>query len=494
MEDQQKRLYQLIISRLEGDRIHDEAYRKEILALVSRGIGGFILFGGKRDEIIPFIHELRSLAETPLFIASDIERGVGQQIEGTTSFPCPMATAAAINRENPEDLLLLRDMVGAIAAEAVSTGIDMPFLPVLDVNSNPDNPIICTRAFSDRPEEVAWFGTEYIRTLEAWGLLSCGKHFPGHGDTAVDSHMALPVIRKSPAELRACEIPPFAAGIEAGASCIMAGHLTIPSLDEIPATLSRKVLINLLREELGFQGLIITDALNMDALREMGNVPALCMAAGADILLHPSDPHETVRELASGIASGMVDEARIAEALGRIALAKKKVRQRSEKIDYEKNRRLSQEITRRSISLVKETEEILPLTDQKGITLFFAGDREMYNNSFLGRQFRTMPLTDNTGFTEGLALFCLFTRASAWRGSSDIGQEEIGLLRKVMARAGSSIVVSFGSPYSLRHFPEADILIAAYEANEQAQQAVVEALREGRFTGRLPVRIFHGRD
>ncbi|MFA5353086.1 MAG: glycoside hydrolase family 3 N-terminal domain-containing protein, partial [Thermodesulfovibrionales bacterium] len=447
-----------------------------------------------RDEIIPFIHELRSLAETPLFIASDIERGVGQQIEGSTSFPCPMATAAAISRENPEDLSLLREMVGAIAAEALAAGIDMPFLPVLDVNSNPDNPIICTRAFSDRPEEVAWFGKEYIKTLEAGGLLSCGKHFPGHGDTAVDSHMALPVIRKSQAELRACEIPPFAAGIEAGVSCIMAGHLTVPALDELPATLSRKVLIGLLREELGFQGLIITDALNMDALREMGNVPALCMAAGADILLHPRNAHETVRELASGIASGMVDEARIDEALTRIALAQKKVRREGMRIDYEKNRRLSQEITRRSITLVKETEAALPLTDRQGITLFFAGDQEMYDGSLLCRQFRTMPLTDHTGFTGGIALFCLFTRASAWKGSSDIGQEEISLIKKVMAQADRSIVISFGSPYSLRHFPEAEILIAAYEANEQAQMAVLETLLEGRFTGRLPVRIFHGRD
>ena len=177
----QKKLYQLIISRLNGHHIHSETYRERILDLVRKGIGGFIVFGGERDGVSAFIDEIKSLTEIPLFIASDIERGVGQQIKGCTNFPSQMAIAAAVDKNNPEDVVLLRDAVRAVALEAIDAGINMPLIPVLDINSNPDNPIICTRAFSDNAADVSWFGAEYIKALEEAGLISCAKHFPGHG-------------------------------------------------------------------------------------------------------------------------------------------------------------------------------------------------------------------------------------------------------------------------------------------------------------------------
>jgi beta-glucosidase-like glycosyl hydrolase len=178
-----KSVYQVIISRLEGARISELEYRQRQIELVEKGIGGFILFGGVREEIKPFITELQSLSRIPLLIAADIERGAGQQVRGMTSFPSQMAFAAAIIRDKGEYLDLLRQAIEAIAAEARDIGINMPLIPVLDVNRNPDNPIICTRAFSDDPELTGWFGSRYIEILESKGLISCAKHFPGHGDT-----------------------------------------------------------------------------------------------------------------------------------------------------------------------------------------------------------------------------------------------------------------------------------------------------------------------
>src|SRR5512139_2417999 len=250
----ERKLYQLLVPRLEGDRIKDTRYRGMAEDLVRRCVGGFILFGGGVDDLPGFLDSLQALSEEPLFIASDIERGTGQQVRGNTSFPCPMAFAAAIGRNDPEDLRLLTSCLKAVAAEAKGIGINMPLLPVLDVNRNPDNPIVCTRAFSDRPDDVAWFGEIFIRVLEGEGLLSCAKHFPGHGDTAVVSHLALPVIDKPIEALRQEDLPPFERVIQAGVSSIMVGHLAVPCLDIRPASLSARTIVGLLRGDLGFHG------------------------------------------------------------------------------------------------------------------------------------------------------------------------------------------------------------------------------------------------
>src|SRR5208283_1144494 len=178
--------------------------------------------------------------------------------------------------------LLLEDALKCVTDEAIDNGINLPLIPVMDVNQEPDNPIICTRAFSDDTETVSWFGSEYIRALEQAGLMSCAKHFPGHGDTVVDSHIALPVIKKTREDLKGIDLVPFIKAIKAGVSSIMVGHLAVPSLDDVPASLSRKIMYGLLREELGFNGLILTDALDMHALSGTSDVPVKCINAGAD--------------------------------------------------------------------------------------------------------------------------------------------------------------------------------------------------------------------
>ena len=487
-----KKLYQLIITRLDGEDVPSMSCRQRIFGLVEKGIGGFIIFGGRRDEVTHFIAEIQSISEMPLFIASDVEHGAGQQIDGCTLFPCQMAITASIDRKNAEHITILHNAIEAIAHEAKETGINMPLIPVLDVNRNPDNPIICTRAFSDDPEVVAWFGSHYIRTLEGSGLMSCAKHFPGHGDTSADSHISLPVINKSLGALMGTDIQPFKEAICAGVSCIMLGHLNVPALDNKPSSLSEKVIRRLLREELGFNGLVLTDALNMQALKNIDKVPSKSIGAGADILLHPIDPHAAVKGLVAAVESGEIAEEDIDIAFNRIVSAKERFRDvKRHEIDYKEHERLSAWLTGGSVTLYRNTAGVLPVSDRDRVLLVLSGDDKLYKSSPLGNYFDNVSsVTDTIDLKNRVLIIAVFTSVAAWKGSSGIDEEEKNRIHKLIERAEKSVVVSFGSPYVLRHFGEADILIAAYEATEQAQHAVIECL-EGKmeFRGRPPVKI-----
>ncbi len=491
----ERKLYQLIIARLDGERLSSRAYREETYGLVRKGIGGFVVFGGVRDELREFVGGIQSMAEVPLFIASDIEQGVGQQVSGTTGFPPQMAVAAAIDRENPGDVELLRRFLQAVADEAAGTGINMPLIPVLDVNQDPDNPIICTRAFSDSPEVVAWFGSEYVRTLEGAGLISCAKHFPGHGDSSTDSHVSLPVIDKPLEELMSTDVLPFEAAVRAGVSSIMVGHLGVTAVDPRPATLSEKIITGLLRTELSFDGLILTDALCMDALCGIPDVAAGCVEAGVDLLLHPADPDSAVRELAAALEAGRIEPGRVDAALERIQRFKARLTERDEhEVDYDEHAALSSLLAGKSITLVKghpvEGRPCVPLLGNARKTrVVIAGEVELFEES----HWRRLSDDDVRGAgNEALdtVVVAVFGSIAAWKGHSGIDETEKGRIREIVRSAKRSIVVSFGSPYVLRHFGDADILIAAYGASGQAQRAVVDCLRgEADLRGRLPVDI-----
>jgi beta-glucosidase-like glycosyl hydrolase len=486
----QKKLYQLIIGRLDAAKTVLPAYRQKVFDLVKRGIGGFIVFGGEKEEVRYLIHALQSISAVPLFIASDIERGVGQQIKGCTLFPCQMAVSAALCGRRPEDIEILRGMIEAVADEAKDIGINMPLIPVLDVNRDPDNPIICTRAFSDDPGNVAWFGSQYITILENSGLLSCAKHFPGHGDTSTDSHLLLPVIRKSYQDLLDTDILPFRKAVTEGVSSVMVGHLRVPSLDRKPATLSKKIITSVLRAELGFHGLVLTDALNMHALKDIEGVPLHSLKAGIDILLHPDDPDSTVEELLAAISSRKIPKERIDAAVNRIAGMKGRLRTFVKKdIDYQKHQVLSSRITDMSITLVKEARGLLPLSDRNMVHIILAGDPECYLCTPLRDSFRHVSrIFEKVDLQRRIPVFALFTSVAAWKGSSGISADEQQRIHALMKEAGKSAVISFGSPYVLRHFMNADALIAAYEPTVQAQRAVMQCL-DGRldFKGQLPV-------
>ncbi len=197
---------QMVMPRIDGVLLEDASYRKEIEALVREGIGGFILFKGDIENTPVRLRELQRQAETPLLITSDVERGLGQQLAGGTRFPGQRAISSAVGRHSKRDITLLTRMLDAVRIETRAAGIHGIFSPVVDVNSNPRNPIICTRAFGDEPGIVEWFGRQYITQLQKTrergrlDLLACAKHFPGHGDTDQDSHTILPMIKAD----RAC--------------------------------------------------------------------------------------------------------------------------------------------------------------------------------------------------------------------------------------------------------------------------------------------------
>ncbi|MBF0344940.1 MAG: hypothetical protein HQL06_12010 [Nitrospirae bacterium] len=486
----QEKLYQLVIGRLDGNRLDSAQYRESLLQFVDKGIGGFIIFGGNSDELRQFIKECQERCRTIVFFAADIERGVGQQVSQATLFPCQMAMAAAVRRDVREDILLLQQAIEAIALESIDIGINLPLIPVLDVNRNPFNPIICTRAFSDDPATVSWFGRFYVDTIEQAGIMSCVKHFPGHGDTAKDSHITLPVISKTNTELYNIDILPFEDCINIGVQCIMVGHLSVPCIDEAPATLSQEIVTGLLRNKYKYDGLIITDALNMDALKWMDNVPARCIQAGMDVLLHPLDVNAIVDELMSALRDGIIEQAQIDLAVKRILSVKERLSFRHKSVtNQEKHVELSKQLTEKSITLVKGKEEIFPLPWQARLIL--VGNDKLCETSPLLTYFdKYVNLKEESlsDLSHTAVVIAVFTSVKAWHGTSGLTGSEIDLINGIISRAHHCIVISFGSPYVLSHFGSADILIAAYEESFQAQLSVIKCLSgESGFSGRLPV-------
>ncbi len=491
MLDLRHKIYQLIINRLDGDNLRDLSYREKTYDLVHKGIGGFIVFGGNKDEVREFIHSLQSIADIPLFIASDIERGAGQQFKSATQFPSLMAIAAAINQSDSSDLHLLDNYITSVAEEAIDIGINMPLIPVLDVNQNPDNPIICTRAFSDNPQTVSWFGRKYIKMLQDAGLISCAKHFPGHGDTAIDSHISLPVLSKSEADLMKADLVPFKEAITSGVGSIMMGHLSIPSIDTLPATLSKKIVTDLLRNKLGYTGLLMTDALNMSALDEFVNVPATCIDAGIDIILHPADPVKTAAELKHAVDTGLIAENQIETAFQRVMSYKSVLKTFGQiNVDYKEHRNIAEDLFNKSITLVRgQFDQFIDNLSQTG--LIYTGDDSKVDISALKQQMPdAVHINQYKPGANKRIIIVLFTTVAAWQGSSGISTDDSEKINLIIDKAGSSAVISFGSPYVLRHFEKADMLIAAYDSSIFSQKAVLACLIHNKgFKGSLPVNL-----
>lgn len=291
------------------------------------GVGGVILLGGSAAEIALRSQQLQDWATVPLLICADIEEGVGQRFAGATWFPPPLALAAIGDRAQA---VQLATQMGAITAqEALAIGLNWVLAPVVDVNNNPDNPVINVRAFGETADAVIELAIAFLQGTQQHPVLTAAKHFPGHGDTAIDSHLTLPTLPHTIDRLRQIELLPFAEAIRAGVDAVMSAHLQIPALDaQYPATFSRSILTHLLRQELGFNGLIVTDALVMGAIaNEYGanEAPILAIEAGADILMMPLDPEGAILAICEAVESGRISSERIAESIDRIWQAKQKV-------------------------------------------------------------------------------------------------------------------------------------------------------------------------
>jgi beta-glucosidase len=307
----------------EADRATLDHYIQEL------GIGGVILLGGSAAEVGLKTQQLQSRSGVPLLVAADIEEGVGQRFSGATWFPPPMALDAVAEQDLGLALTYAEQMGRITAQEAVAIGLNWLLAPVVDVNNNPNNPVINVRAFGSSAARVQRLTQAFIRGARDGGVLTTAKHFPGHGDTALDSHLEMPVLPHSWERLQELEWIPFRGAIAAGVDSIMTAHLKVPSLDaEHPATLSAATLTGVLRQTLGFNGLIVTDALVMGAItRTYGPYEAAVMAveAGADILLMPSDPAGVIRALVEAVNTGRMLQERLLASVERIWRAKQRV-------------------------------------------------------------------------------------------------------------------------------------------------------------------------
>ena len=455
--------HQFIIPRLNGNEIKKKF--KYYLSLVKNGIAGFIIFGGELESIREGIKRLQNEAELPLIIASDLEQGLGQQITGGTLFPPAMAVASAILPPTPPlgkggtkggwstELKLLRNSFKAIAEEAGYAGINTIFAPVLDINTNPCNPIISVRAFGEDRETVSFFGCEMIKSIQNSGIAACGKHFPGHGDTQIDSHIKLPKINRDLRHLNRNELVPFKDAIKAGVKMIMLGHLSVPAIDPsgTPVSISEKT-VRFIRDKMKYKGILITDAMNMGGIGKYSEEKAASMAlrAGVDLILHPTDTEKTalyLREKNIMLDSKHLDNFR-----------KRLISLPSEHLpDFDINKNFSLELTEKAIKIsgdfmIDRPPFLIILNDdqdKKG-KFFYEKLKQGFPNlksKIIKRssEIQRIHLPENT-----FVIVAIFSETKAWKGgASNWVQKKISHLQD-----RSDLFVSFGSPYLL-------------EANEQ---------------------------
>src|SRR3954462_5014515 len=279
---------ELFYPAIRWDATHGfEEQRPAIDEALKLGVGGFIIFGGPSEQVAALTEDLHSKSRVALLIGADLERGAGQQFAGQTALP-PLAAIASL-----EDVQAIRRAAAVTALEARSMGINWIYAPDCDLDIEPDNPIVGTRSFGGDPDRVGEYAAAWIDACQAEGVLACAKHFPGHGRTTVDSHKELPRVDEPSDTLRETDLVPFRRAIERGVASVMSAHVAFPALDPsgAPATLSRPILTQLLRKEMDFTGLLVTDALIMEGVLGGGEAEAVigALRAGCDCLLYPTD-------------------------------------------------------------------------------------------------------------------------------------------------------------------------------------------------------------
>ncbi len=443
------------------------------------GVGGVILLGGSAGELALRSQQLQTWAKIPLLIAADIEEGVGQRFSGATWFPPPMAISA-IARKHPSLAQHYAEKMGAITAqEALAIGINWVLAPIVDVNNNPDNPVINVRAFGETPDTVIQLTTAFIKGAKAYPVLTTAKHFPGHGDTAIDSHIDLPVLSHTSTRLAEIELPPFEAAIAAGVDAVMSAHLLIPTWDaELPATLSERILTFELRQQLGFEKLIVTDALVMGAItnRYGANVaPVLAVEAGVDILLMPADPEGAIQAVCAAVESGRIPAERIRASVERIWQAKLKVRGAGEQ--GEQGGGLILELAQPDAltlvnNILQETQMVygsVPLQLEKSaksrplrnlivVDSLLACDFLSQNSpaialpTQLGCTTELIDLHTPTTIAVGPTLLQLFIRSKPFRDSAVFTQMAQNWFERLLQSGNLQALVVYGSPYVLDQF------------------------------------------
>ncbi len=507
-------------------------------------IGGIIFFGAPIYETTHIANRMQEAAKTPLLMSLDAETGIGMRFQDATNFPWAMAVTAT---GEPE---FARRMGVITGREARAIGIQHVYAPVLDVNNNAANPVINVRSFGEDPEDVAKFGVAFAQGIQSEKVIATAKHFPGHGDTNVDSHRGLPIIDLPRTRLDSLELQPFKTAIDAGIGSIMIAHIALPQIDgevikplkdyqggdaeagseivseraTIPATLSEKVQTGILRNEMGFKGLIVSDAMSMSGLtlyftQEEAGVRAFL--AGTDILEKPENLDKMLAGLKAAVASGRIPMARLDESVRRqlawkhaVGLTEQKITpldQIDRIVGGPESTKLTDEIAEKAITLVRQESEVLPLDRSKkiavlGISNGFDGPSTMlpfagalrtgglrFSQSYL-QENSLLPQVDAARKAVSEAdtvIVGLYGRVRSGAANSvGIPDNGAAILREALASGKKVIGISFGNPYILSSFPEMKTYIVAYGDMSSLQRASAKGLlgQQG-FTGKLPITL-----
>jgi beta-N-acetylhexosaminidase len=525
----EERVGQLLMPDLTGTLIHEgsEQYAQLVHAIERLGVGGFIVYNGDAFTTAALINRLQRRARLPLLFASDFEGGVGMQLRGGTRLPRAMALAATADVQSAASAARIT------AREGRAIGVYVNFYPVLDVNNNPSNPIINTRAFSDDPETVAHWGAAFIRAAQDAGQIATAKHFPGHGDTALDSHILLPTLDATRERLEQLELYPFRDAIRRGVRAVMTAHIAVPALDvgaleARPATLSPALVDGILRTEFGFEGLIFSDALSMGPIAdryEPGEAAVLAVEAGCDVLLYPVDATAAHAALCAAVRSGRIKRERIDESARRILLAKawcglnveREVSLEGvwETLGSPAHTATARELFERAVTLVRDPRGLLPV-QQKRVAAIIMKDsvpvwahvlrepaglpfsREVvarFRAPVIEASAETADIEQILAATEGcdVALVAVCARVAAYKGSVSLAHAHAEVLRALDVAGVPTIVAVFGNPYILPRVPERATTLLTFESAVESEEAAVRVIAgEIPARGRSPVRLMPG--
>ena len=508
---------------------------------------GALLFKSQPYVAAELLNRLQKTSKLPLIFAADFERGVAMRFNGTTVFPHAMALGATGKPENAEAM-------GRITAlEARAIGVHWNFFPDADVNSNPANPIINTRSFGSDPQPVGDFVAAYIRGAHEGAMLTTAKHFPGHGDTAADSHLGIAHVTGDRARLDAIELPPFRRAIEAGVDAVMVAHVTVPAFDAEPnrvATTSKAIVTGLLREDMGFKGIVVTDALDMAGLtrlyaKDVGRAALESFKAGNDLLIIPADLDASYRAVLRAVESGEISRERLDESVRRILLLKasfglNKARlvdlsQLTSQVGKPENLAMGQRIAEEAITLIRDNGQVLPLqasgtaeaglpyqsvteTHNRLVAVIFSDDLRTESGRMLERQILARvpdariiyvdprsaagmkaTVAEAVEVAEHVlaAVYVIPTAGKAIRSAGGLrntvamDDASTSLLNTILDRAaGRTVVVAMGNPYLVQDFPAIQNYVCAFSNVTVSETAAVKALfGEIPIGGHLPVAI-----
>ncbi len=483
-------------------------------------VGGFTLFRGEANSIAAITNEAQKLTKIPLFFSADYERGLRMQSRTGTPFTTNMGVAAS------GDVQAAFRQGKIICEEMRAVGANWLFAPVSDINNNPDNPVINIRSFGSDPRTVGEFASALARGTQSANCLATLKHFPGHGDTATDSHIGLSTITGDRKHLETVEFVPFRAAILGGVESVMTSHLVVAKLtgDQIPATLNGKITTDVLRIELGFKGIITTDSMEMGAITKNypnGASAVEAVKAGVDVVLFPPNAAAAIAAIETAVIRGEISEARIDDSVRRLLKAKYKLgladnrfvdlAKVNQTVEKPENVREANQTAEKSITLLRNADGIFPMSKEKSKNVLFviiAADDDLVEGATLSTEIqarvpnakitRLDPRSTKEDYERVLAqaktvdavILAPFVKRAALKGTVALPENQTNFVVEMLGANKSVAVVAFGSPYLIRQFPAVKNYVVTYAIEEIAQTAAVKTMfGEVAFQGRLPVGI-----